>query len=131
MIVGVGVDVTSISRVSRFVRDHAASLERVFTGAEQEFCERGTSRHREARYASAFAGKEAVMKALGTGLRSDIEFADIDTRDPVAPGEVVLRRGARSVASSQGIVRIFLSVASTAHVAIASAVATSHDDDGR
>jgi holo-[acyl-carrier protein] synthase len=123
MILGAGIDVVPISRVSRLILDHAAHLDRVFTEHERAFCERGPARRRAARYARTFAAKEAVMKALATGWRSDVGFADIETRDPYAPGEAVLRGPVRKVADDRGIDRMLLSTALTADTAIASAVA--------
>ena len=124
MIVGSGIDVVRISRLARFIRDRAEDLDRVFTDRERAFCERGPARHRAARYARVFAAKEAVMKALATGWRSDVGFPDIETRDPNAPGEAVLKGSVRHVADAQGIATLLVSTASTADVAMASAVAT-------
>jgi holo-[acyl-carrier protein] synthase len=122
MIVGMGIDVVRISRVALFITDHAADLDRVFTERERAFCER-TARRRAARYAAIFAAKEAVMKALATGWRSDVGFPDIETRDPDAPNEAVLRHRVRLVADDRGIARVLLSTASTADTAMAAAVA--------
>ena len=124
MILGSGIDVVSISRVSRLIDHDAGSVDRVFTERERAFCERGPVRHRAARYAAVFAAKEAVMKALATGWRSDVGFGDIETRDPDAPGEAVLRGSVRTVADDLGIDRMLLSTARTVHTAIAAAVAT-------
>lgn len=123
MIVGAGIDVVRISRVSRLIMDHAADLDRVFTERERVFCERGPGRHRAARYAAILAAKEAVMKALATGWRSDVGFGDIETRDPDAPDEAILRGPARKVADDQGIDRLLLSTAWTADTAMAAAIA--------
>jgi holo-[acyl-carrier protein] synthase len=130
-IVGTGIDVAPIARVSRFVRDHDGRLHDVFTDRERDFCERGATRRRDARYAAVFAAKEAVMKALGTGWRSDVAFADIETRDPAAPGEAVLRGRARKTADDHGVGRIFISIGSTVDTAIAAAVAAGRDDEAR
>ena len=123
MIVGTGIDLVRISRVSRLILDHASDLDRVFTDRERAFCERGPARHRAARYAAVFAAKEAVMKALATGWRSDVGFADIETRDANAPGEAVLQGSIRKVAEDRGIDRMLLSTSLTADTAVASAVA--------
>src|SRR5256885_4905988 len=76
VIVGMGVDVTPISRVARLLADHPSRLERVFTLRERGFCDAVAGR-RQARYAAAFAAKEAVMKAPGAGWRSDTRSAEI------------------------------------------------------
>ena len=65
---------TPIARVGKLVGDHAGALERIFTPGERGFCDAVGGRRRDARYAAAFAAKEAVMKALGTGWRADVEW---------------------------------------------------------
>lgn len=63
----VGVDLIEIGRVERALARHPGFRERVFTRAERDYCE---SRPRPAQhYAARFAGKEAVGKALGCGVR--------------------------------------------------------------
>ena len=72
----VGVDLIEIDRVRRALERHPGFRERCFTDAEREYCE---SRANPAQhYAARFAGKEAVGKALGIGIRftwKEIEIA--------------------------------------------------------
>jgi holo-[acyl-carrier protein] synthase len=64
--VKVGVDVIEIDRVRRAL-ERPGFRERCFTEAERAYCD---SRARPAQsYAARFAGKEAVGKALGCGVR--------------------------------------------------------------
>src|SRR5690349_2300403 len=61
----VGVDVIEIGRVKDSVeRFGERFLDRVYTEAEQAYC-----RGRAAQLAGRFAAKEAISKALGTGIR--------------------------------------------------------------
>jgi holo-[acyl-carrier protein] synthase len=123
MIIGMGLDVASIARVARLIRDHPAELERVFTSSERGFCDAVPGRRREARYAAAFAAKEAVMKALGTGWRSDIEWSEIDTRTIVGHGGVALSGGVSIAAERLGVARVLVSASATRSDAMATAVA--------
>lgn len=60
-----GVDLVRIARVERMVHRYGDRfLERVFTPGEIVY-----SRRRPAELAARFAGKEAVAKALGVGMR--------------------------------------------------------------
>lgn len=69
MILGIGVDSIEISRVVKAMeKEHF--LHRIFTEKE-----RAEMDHAKRRGASDFAGKEAVVKALGTG------FAGIDASE--------------------------------------------------
>jgi holo-[acyl-carrier protein] synthase len=64
--VKVGVDLIEIERIERAL-ERPAFRERCFTEAERAYCD---SRARPAQsYAGRFAGKEAVGKALGCGVR--------------------------------------------------------------
>jgi len=68
-----GVDAAEIPRI-RAARDRWGQrfLDRVYTPAEQAYC-----RGRAERLAGRFAAKEAVSKALGTGIRS-LRWRDIE-----------------------------------------------------
>jgi holo-[acyl-carrier protein] synthase len=72
----VGVDLIEIERVRRSLERYAGFRDRCFTAAEQAYCD---SRKNPAEsYAGRFAGKEAVGKALGCGVRftwREIEIA--------------------------------------------------------
>jgi holo-[acyl-carrier protein] synthase len=63
----VGVDLIEIARVKRALDRYPRFRERCFTEAEIAYCD---SRPNPAEsYAGRFAGKEAVGKALGVGVR--------------------------------------------------------------
>ena len=63
----VGVDLIEIARIERALERYPRFSERCFTEAERAYCD---SRPRPAEsYAGRFAGKEAVGKALGVGVR--------------------------------------------------------------
>jgi holo-[acyl-carrier protein] synthase len=127
-IVGAGLDVTPVERVARLITDHADSLARIFTATERAHADRVRGRRRDVRYAECFAAKEAVMKAIGTGWRSDVAWPDIDTRVRDARGGVVLTGGALAEAQRRGIARMFVSAGSTRTDAVASAVAEGNLD---
>lgn len=66
MIIGTGIDIIEISRIRQAI-ERSAFIKRVFTQLEQDYCNsRGVQR--VSSYAARFAGKEAVLKAFGTGL---------------------------------------------------------------
>jgi holo-[acyl-carrier protein] synthase len=64
--VKVGLDIIEIDRVRRAL-ERSGFRDRCFTAAEQEYCE--SRPHSAQSYAARFAGKEAVGKALGCGVR--------------------------------------------------------------
>jgi holo-[acyl-carrier protein] synthase len=72
----VGVDLIEIERVQRALERYAGFAARCFTEVERAYCDgRGNPAQH---YAARFAGKEAVGKALGCGVRftwREIEIA--------------------------------------------------------
>ena len=71
----VGVDLIEIERIRRALERYSGFTARCFTEAERAYCD---SRGNPAQhYAARFAGKEAVGKALGCGVRftwKDVEI---------------------------------------------------------
>jgi len=68
-----GVDLIEIARIDEVVTRHGKHyLERVFTPAELEYCGK-----RAESLAGRFAAKEAVAKALGSGI-GDVSWKEIE-----------------------------------------------------
>ncbi len=68
-----GVDLIEIARIDEVVTRHGKHyLERVFTAAELDYCGK-----RAESLAGRFAAKEAVAKALGTGI-GDVSWKEIE-----------------------------------------------------
>lgn len=87
MILGVGSDLVRITRMEESIhRFGDRLLEKIFTPAEVDHCRKG---NRPAScFAKRFAAKEALVKALGTGMRGGIWFRDVEvfSNDLGAPG---------------------------------------------
>src|SRR5512135_1340668 len=68
-----GVDLIEIARIEEVVARHGRHyLDRIFTPAELEYCGK-----RAESLAGRFAAKEAVSKALGTGI-GDVAWQEIE-----------------------------------------------------
>ena len=67
MIVGIGCDIIEIERIARAIKSESF-IRRVFTAEEAAYCQR-RGQQAAASFAARFAAKEALLKALGTGLR--------------------------------------------------------------
>lgn len=87
MIVGIGIDLIEIRRIKRAI-ENPAFIRRVFTAAEIAYCQ-SRGRQGAASFAARFTAKEAVMKALGTGL-SGGTWQEIETL-PDASGKPAVR----------------------------------------
>ena len=72
----VGVDLIEIPRIARALERYPGFRERCFTEAERAYCD--SKPNPPQHYAARFAGKEAVGKALGSGVHftwREIEIA--------------------------------------------------------
>ena len=125
-IVGVGVDAVDVARFRRVLDRRPGFAARCFTESEQSDATRSADTAQS--LAARFAAKEAVMKALGTGLGS---FALTDVEVCRTPGRgatrnapyLLLHGGAAALAGTQGADRLHLSLTHTDDVAIAFVVA--------
>ncbi len=118
-----GMDLTQIERFELALeRQGQRFLDRIFTEAEQAYCERRAVR-RTTHYAGRFAVKEAVMKVLGTGWRSGVRWVDIEVlRDPGQAPRVELHGRSAELATERGIERIHVTITHDAGVAAAVAI---------
>ena len=77
MIIGIGSDLCDIRRIeATLARFGERFTSRIFTDVERARAERRPLQ-RAATYAKRFAAKEACAKALGTGFRHSVFFADL------------------------------------------------------
>lgn len=72
-----GVDIIEIDRLRESIEETNGFREKVFTENEINYCEKRNKARYES-YAVRFAGKEAVLKALGTGLAEGLEWKMIE-----------------------------------------------------
>ena len=129
MIIGIGSDVVDIRRVERLLERYGARFaERILTPFERA---QVTSSVDFASYvAGRFAAKEALAKAVGTGLRHPVTWQNMEVR-PDAMGRPhlhvsdELRR-----AVGRASLRIHLSLTHDAGIALAMVVVEQTSDDG-
>ncbi len=77
-IIGNGVDIIKNSRINNSLKIKGF-LKRIFT--EKEIQQGKKLKNKINFYAKRFAAKEAFVKAIGTGFRSDINFIDIEIKN--------------------------------------------------
>jgi holo-[acyl-carrier protein] synthase len=112
--VRIGLDAIEIERIRRALERYAGFRERCFTPEEREYCD---SRPNPAQhYAARFAGKEAVGKALGSGVY--FTWKEIEIRGRPKPG-VHLSGRTRRWAERVGAGRIELSMTHSRDLAAA------------
>ena len=118
-----GVDIVEIERLGRAIERWGQHfLDRVYTPLEQTFC-----RGRTPELAARFAAKEAISKALGTGIigRQGINWREMEVL-PDRRGKplVYLHGRARCRAEELGLAEWAISLSHERKVAIAFVVAS-------
>jgi holo-[acyl-carrier protein] synthase len=127
MIVGTGIDIVEIDRIQQSMdRFGQRFLNRVFTEAEQAYCQR--KRKSAESFAARFAAKEAGAKALGTGISQGVNWLEIEvTREPGGRPALLFHGRAAQIAARLNVTRAALSITHTATLSMASVVL----EDGR
>lgn len=117
MLISVGTDLVEIERIRKAVSKGPRFLERVFSESERTLFEaRGME---TASIAATFAGKEAVLKVLGTGIRG-MAWKDIEIlREASGKPYVRLIGPAAERASALGIDEILISLTHSKNNAMA------------
>jgi holo-[acyl-carrier protein] synthase len=129
-IIGIGTDIIECLRIAQMIERHGELfINRVYTQHEIQYCQsrKLSTQH----YAARWAGKEAVLKALGTGWRKGISWRDVEIRnDPGGRPVVALRGGVRDVVEELGIIDMHISLSHCRSHATAYAIAEAADRKG-
>ncbi len=110
MIVGVGTDIIETARIRRVVDRHGERfLSHVLTGTELEIApERGG---KYAFFAGRWAAKEALAKALGTGIGARCGWTDVEIlNNSEGKPQIRLTGRARKTAEKKDVSRIHVSI---------------------
>jgi holo-[acyl-carrier protein] synthase len=120
VILGCGVDLMEVARFEREVARRGNGLvEELFSASELAWCRR---RRRAAEgYAMAYAAKEALFKALGTGKVGRMAWSDIEVAWPAGAARptVALSGETAAVADEMGVAALHASLACTRTLAVA------------
>jgi holo-[acyl-carrier-protein] synthase len=127
MIFGTGTDIMEIDRVKKAIQRNPRLLDRLFTECEITYFQ---SRNMNVQHiAGGFCAKEAVVKALGTGVRGfawrDVEILRGKSGKPM----VKLYNKAKEIAADSNISTIFISISHSENYAMAIAIAELLPDD--
>ncbi|RPJ74771.1 MAG: holo-[acyl-carrier-protein] synthase [Acidobacteria bacterium] len=123
MILGLGTDLVDVERFRRVTERHGDGfLERLFSPAEIAACRK--MRRPAEQLAARFAAREALLKALGTGLVGPMSWRDIEVLPAGARGvyTVEVRGAVRAEAERLGASRLLLAMTTTREVAAATVV---------
>jgi holo-[acyl-carrier protein] synthase len=126
MVLGIGIDLVEIARIeAALARFGERFSERVLHPEELAYC--ASQKHPARSIAARFAAKEAVSKAFGTGIGSELGWHDIVVRrgDSGAPQIELSAKGAAFM-RQRSVGTIHLSLTHTGGHAAAVAVLDSH-----
>ena len=120
---GIGIDVVEVARVTSSIDEFGEKfLTRIFTPEERHYCQ--AQKKPAIHYAARFAAKEAVSKALGTGIGKDVGWTDIRVhRKESGEPTIVLSGAAQEFAEKNLITEIKISLTHAEHYAAANAIA--------
>ena len=126
--VGLGLDVVEIERMRTILERTPSFAWRVFSEQERAYCDKKAVP--AIHYATRFAAKEAVLKALGTGFAEGIGPRDIEVRrTPKGRPYAVLTGRAKEVAQAMGVLELPISLSYTHDEAVACAMAITEESE--
>ncbi len=122
MITGIGVDIIEVNRIKdSWEKYQDRFLERLFTTGETDYCLQRSNP--EVHLAARFAAKEAVVKALGTGLRG-VKWTEIEVwNNQLGKPIIKLHNQAQTLAEQLEVREVLISLSHTKKQAIAYATA--------
>lgn len=122
MTLGIGIDIIEVPRIAAQLSKDERFKHRLFTDEEITYCE--AKRLKAQNYAARFAAKEALLKALGTGLRGRMKWTDIEVvNDDTGRPEIRVSGGVKRIVEKAGVSNIHVSVSHVKDVAVAVVVA--------
>jgi len=128
MIIGIGNDLIEIARIAKVIDRHGANfLAHVFTAAEQAAAPVLSSSANAIYYAGRWAAKEAIAKALGTGIGENCRWHDLQIeRLPGGKPRATLHGAAARTAAQLGVTSIHISISHERSIASAVAILEQH-----
>ena len=117
---GIGIDITEVSRIKSLAEQHEQFLARVYTEREITYCNRKKNKYQH--FAARFAAKESVLKALGVGWAKEIKWTDIEVvNDPNGKPRINTYGAVKRLMDKKGVKEILVSLSHISLYAIASA----------
>jgi holo-[acyl-carrier protein] synthase len=119
MLLGIGTDLARIERFEALLQRRGDAItQRLLTPAEQDAMQ--AAGNPAAYLAKRFAAKEALLKALGTGLRAGLSWQQMEvSNDPLGKPLMQLTGKAAELATELGVKCIHLSISDERDMALA------------
>lgn len=122
LIVGCGIDLVKIERIEKIIKRWGDNfIFRIFTPLEIEYCEKKKGNKFQS-YAGKFAAKEALLKALGLGLR-EANWKEIRIKNDELGQPIIDTSGKlKNIASAKGVSKYFITISHSKDYAIAQVI---------
>lgn len=126
MILGTGIDIVKNERIKRLIEKYGEKfLNKIFTKAEIEYC--SSKNDSVNSFSARYAGKEALLKALGTGMRNN-SWQEIEIlNNKLGKPEVELFAKTEKYAKKIGLNSIFISISHEKEYSIAQVIVEGAD----
>tara|TARA_Y100001970_G_scaffold272290_1_gene368785 strand:+ start:735 stop:1112 length:378 start_codon:yes stop_codon:yes gene_type:complete len=122
MIYGIGSDLVDLDRIKK-MKSLSAFAKKILGAKELEEYDELLDGSKQFYLGKQFAGKEAFVKALGTGFKAPIFPKDIQIlRNSLGKPEILLSGGAKSYVEDLGIIKSHVSLADESNHLLAFAV---------
>ena len=122
MIYGIGVDLCSIRRIQN-IKDLNKFANKILTSDEIEYLGTLDQKNSVNYLAKQFAAKEALSKALGTGLTGDVKLNLIEIdRDQSGKPYIKMNDHMKTLLSKIGVNSTFVSLADDSDFAVATVI---------
>ena len=122
MIYGIGTDLVDLDRIKK-IKSLSTFARKILGNKELEKYQQLTDGYNQSYIGKQFAGKEAFVKALGTGFKKPVFPRDIQIlRNSFGQPEVLLSDEAKSYVENLGITKTHVSLADESNHLIAFAV---------
>ena len=91
-IFGIGTDIVNIKRMEHSLKKYGIRFKnKIFSKSEILYCDK--KKNSSAFYAKRFAAKEALSKALGIGIRKQVNFKNIEISNNIHGKPSILLKG--------------------------------------
>ncbi|PIU54655.1 MAG: holo-[acyl-carrier-protein] synthase [Deltaproteobacteria bacterium CG07_land_8_20_14_0_80_38_7] len=121
MILGIGIDIVDVRRIeSIIVRWQESFIRRVFTDSEIKYC--NNKKNPAQRFATRFAAKEALIKALFPRGEFGIDYKDIEVGEKDRRPIINLFGEAKKIAAKKNIKNIHIMLSHDGDYGIANVV---------
>ena len=122
MIYGIGIDLCSIRRVQN-IKDLNKFANKILTSGEIKHLDTLDQKNSVNYLAKQFAAKEALSKALGTGLIGDVKLNSIEIdRDQSGKPYIKMNDHMKTLLSKIGVNSTFVSLADDSDFAVATVI---------